>query len=281
MVALILIGLALGSFVNALVWRIHEQEVIAEKKKPSKADTERLRKLSIATGRSMCLSCGHELRARDLIPVASWLLLRGKCRYCGARIPDTPVAELSVPALLIMSYLVWPWELTSVLGWVLFGLWVAVLVGFVALTLYDFRWFLLPNRIVFPLIGIALAFRIALAYLPAAQSWHVIISGFWGAALLAGLFYLLFIISNEQWIGGGDVKLAVVLGLLAGGPLEALLVLFIASTTGTLAVIPLLLQGKPLRHARIPFGPFLIVATVVTVLFSSPVIDWYTGLFTR
>jgi len=278
-VALIFVGLALGSFVNALVWRIRAQEQITEKKKQSKADKAQLSRLSITKGRSMCLSCGHELAPKDLIPIVSWLWLRGKCRYCGARIPDTPVSEVAVPVLLLMSYLWWPWSLASNLNWLLFGLWAICIVSFVALALYDLRWYLLPNRIVFPLIWLALVFRLVAGLQADTGQLSLWLSGVWGAALLAGLFYLLFIISNEQWIGGGDVKLAVALGLLAGGPLATLLLLFLASTTGTLAAVPLLLQGKSIRHMRIPFGPFLILATILTVLFSQSVIDWYIGLF--
>jgi leader peptidase (prepilin peptidase)/N-methyltransferase len=278
-VALIFVGLALGSFVNALVWRIHEQEEIAEKKKPSKTDKARLQQLSIMKGRSMCLSCGHELASKDLIPVVSWLWLRGKCRYCGANIPDTPVAELTVPALLVISYIWWPSQLVSVLDWVLYGLWAICVVGFVALALYDLRWYLLPNRIVFPLVAAAFAFRLILGIQADSSHMSVWLGGLWGVLLLAGLFYCLFVISNEQWIGGGDVKLAVALGLLAGGPLTALLLLFLASITGTLAAVPLLLRGKSIRQARIPFGPFLILATIITVLFGQPIVDWYTGLF--
>jgi prepilin signal peptidase PulO-like enzyme (type II secretory pathway) len=276
---LIFAGLALGSFVNALVWRLHAQDRITDKKKQSKADKARLKRLSITKGRSMCMACGHELASKDLIPIVSWLWLRGKCRYCGARIPDTPVSEVVVPVLLVVSYLWWPWSLVSNLNWLLFGLWAICIVSFVALALYDLRWYLLPNRIVFPLIGVALAFRLLVGLQADTGQLSLWLCGVWGAALLAGLFYLLFIISNEQWIGGGDVKLAVALGLLAGGPLATLLLLFLASTTGTLAAVPLLLQGKSIRHMRIPFGPFLILATILTVLFSQSVIDWYIGLF--
>lgn len=274
------LGLVLGSFVNALVWRIYEQEQLATKNRPSKADKIRLEQLSIVKGRSMCLSCGHELSAKDLIPVLSWLSLRGKCRYCGARIPDTPVAELLVPVLLIVSYLWWPWTLVGVLAWAQFAVWVLCIVAFVALLLYDMRWYLLPNRIVFPVIGLAVAFRGLLAVQSGVNWADVLLAGFWGVLLLAGLFYILFIVSNEQWIGGGDVKLAVALGLLAGGPLAALLLLFFASVGGSVAAVPLLLRGKSVKGLRVPFGPFLILATVVTVLFSQPILSWYMGFFT-
>src|SRR3712207_2755294 len=95
--AFLFFGLCLGSFVNALVWRIHEQDILREKERLSSADKQRLEKLSISKGRSMCMHCGHELAAKDLVPVFSWLYLRGKCRYCKHVIPDSPVAELLVP----------------------------------------------------------------------------------------------------------------------------------------------------------------------------------------
>jgi leader peptidase (prepilin peptidase)/N-methyltransferase len=275
---LIVFGLSFGSFVNALVWRIHDQEEIREKNRRTKADEAALKRLSISRGHSMCLSCKHELRAIDLVPVVSWLWLRGKCRYCGARIPDTPLVELLVPGLFVISYVWWPYELA---GWSIlpFALWLAALVALVALALYDVRWYLLPNRIVFPLIALALAYRISLAFLPDQQLFGVLLAGFWGVISLAGLFFVLFTVSNERWIGGGDVKLAVALGLFAGGPLAALLLLFIASTAGSLAAIPMLARGQSVRQARVPFGPFLIAGTVVTVLYGAAILRWYTGLF--
>ena len=268
-------GLALGSFVNALIWRIHAQDEILDKKKQTKQDRLQLKRLSISRGRSMCLSCRHELRAIDLVPVFSWLWLRGKCRYCGARIPDTPLAELLVPTLFILSYLFWPYSLSG--GAILpFVVW---LVALVALALYDIKWFLLPNRIVWPLATLALIYRITLAIAPGQDTLEVLMAGFWGVLALAGLFFVLFTVSNERWIGGGDVKLAIALGLFAGGPLAAFLVLFIASTSGSLAAIPMLLRGQSVRQARIPFGPFLIGGTIVAVLFGMAMLRWYTGLF--
>jgi len=276
-VILLICGLVLGSFVNALVWRIHEQSALLEKEKLTQADKVRLRRLSISKGRSMCLHCGHELATKDLIPVISWLWLRGKCRYCGARIPDTPLAELLVPALFVISWLWWPYVFAGWAEWAAFILWLACLVGFVALILYDARWYLLPDRIVFPLAVLALGFRVLVSVAASSEWLTVLLGGLWGLVVLAGLFYVLFVVSNERWIGGGDVKLAVVLGLLAGGPLASLVLLFVASLSGTVAAVPLALQGKAIRQARIPFGPFLVAATVVAVLFAGSIVDWYTS----
>ena len=266
---LIVFGLCLGSFVNAATWRLHEQANATQKK--GKQTAAYIRRLSIAKGRSMCSQCHHELAAKDLVPVFSWLWLKGKCRYCHTAIEDSPLVEIALAVLFVASYLWWPQEFHG-LGLYYFVFWLIFLVAFMALAVYDLRWYVLPNKLVFPLIILATA-----QVLGGIVFYHAhasdMLNSFWGVLLLAGLFYVIFQVSKGEWIGGGDVKLAVVLGILVGGPLKALLLLFIASCLGTIAGLPLILAGK--RNAKIPFGPFLLGATLVVVLFGTHIIDWY------
>jgi prepilin signal peptidase PulO-like enzyme (type II secretory pathway) len=266
---LVLLGLCFGSFVNALVWRIHEQEGSRKKK----AD----KKLSITRGRSMCPSCKHELSARDLVPILSWLSLRGKCRYCQKPISwQYPLVELITPVLFVLSYLHWPFEF-GLLGWLIFSQWLVATVLFMALVIYDLRWMLLPNSLVYVLIGVSLAIvALQLGILPASD---VLVSASAGVACSAGLFFVLFQISDGKWIGGGDVKLAIALGLLVGGPLNAVLMLFLASLGGSLIALPLLLLGKAKRKTQLPFGPFLIAATYIVFLFGADITLWYERVF--
>lgn len=275
---LILTGLSLGSFVNALVWRLHEQAAITEKteqgKRLTKADQQRLKQLSISKGRSMCLSCGHELAGRDLVPVLSWLALRGKCRYCGARIPDTPIAELLVPTLFVISYVWWPYSLQTGLNKASFAVWLACVVAFVALALYDLRWFLLPDRVVFPLIGLAVLF-VALQAANNDSPFKVIGGAALGVLLLAGIFFGLHYFSKGQWIGFGDVKLAIALGLLAGTGINSMMLLLFASVIGVVVGLPGLFQHKLAMTSKIPFGPFLLLAACIVVLWGSSISDWY------
>jgi len=272
-VILALLGLIFGSFVNALTWRLHEQEKLAGKK--GKKAAERRQALSISTGRSMCSNCGHELAAKDLVPVFSWLWLRGKCRYCGAHIPDSPIVELATGLLFALSYAAWPFLFQGV-GLFLFVLWLVFVVGFVALAVYDLRWFLLPDRIVLPLTVLAVVqVAVTAVWL---HSWNAVWQPVVGAAIIFGLFWLLFQVSKGAWIGGGDVKLAITLGLLAGTPFKACLVIFFASLIGTIVSIPLMARGKKGLQARIPFGPYLLAATVIVVLYGSSVVDWYQRL---
>jgi len=275
-VVLALLGLVFGSFVNALVWRLHEQAKLRGKK--GNVAAKRREALSIAKGRSMCPHCGHELAAKDLVPVVSWLLLGGKCRYCKARIPDSPLVELLTAVLFVVSYLAWPYSMHGV--WLAqFVFWLGFLVAFVALAVYDLRWFLLPDRIVFPAICMATIEVIMTSI------WQRSLDDLWlpaaGAVVLAGCFWCLYQFSKGKWIGGGDVKLAIVLGLLAGTPFRALTVLFFASLIGTLVSVPELLKGRQGLVRRIPFGPPLLLATVIVVLWGTHIANWYQGLIIR
>jgi leader peptidase (prepilin peptidase)/N-methyltransferase len=280
-IVLAALGLALGSFVNALVWRLHEQEEYAHatsRAKRSKAKQTGAKNLSILTGRSMCTSCHHVLAAKDLVPILSWVALRGKCRYCHKPISwQYPLVELVAVLLFIASYLWWPLGFGSGLGVFSFVLWLIFITAFMALAVYDLRWFLLPDRVVYPLIGLAVIEVIAGAAV-FGGGWGAVMQAAWGVLFSAGLFYLLYVLSRGKWIGFGDVKLAIVLGLLVGGPLHALLLIFVASLFGSLVAVPMLIRGKAKATTQVPFGPFLLASAVVVVLFGSNIAVWYGHL---
>lgn len=268
LVALVLVGLCLGSFVNALVWRTHQQSTAKTNKKR--------REFSISRGRSMCPHCKHSLAARDLVPVLSWLELRGRCRYCNKSISwQYPVVELSMAVLYCVSYLYWPYEF----GWVgalQFIVWLGILVLLMALFVYDLHWMLLPNSLVYTLLGlVGLQTIIGLAS-GVPDVWFVL-NLILGSIALGGVFWLLFQVSGGAWIGGGDVRLGFAIGLLAGSLINSVLLLFIASLLGTVVSLPLILQGKKASH-KVPFGPFLITATVIVYLFGASINSWYQGL---
>lgn len=268
---LIVFGLALGSFVNALVWRLHEQEIESGKKSTAKRQAY-VKDLSVVKGRSMCLHCHYQLAIKDLIPLFSWLGLRGRCRYCHQPIGwQYPLAELLTAVLFVFSYLYWPLALHGT-GLAQFIIWLLLLVGFMALAVYDLKWYLLPNRIVYPLLGLALLqFIVMVVYQP---RWSLVLSAAWGVLIGGGIFYLLFQISKGRWIGGGDVKLGALLGIIVGGPLAAIVLLFTASLTGTLVSVPMMLSGRVKRNTQVPFGPFLLFAAFLVRLFGSATIKW-------
>lgn len=269
-VVLVVLGLCFGSFINALVWRIHKQSKAKSKKKASE--------YSISKGRSQCVHCGHVLAAKDLLPVISWLSLRGKCRYCSKKISwQYPLVEALTAALFVASYIWWPTSLESGLQIASFVTWLVALVGLVALCVYDLRWMILPNRIVFPMGALA-AFSAVLTIVDKGtkQSVVEVVSS---VLIGGGLFYLLFQISKGKWIGGGDVKLGFVLGALIALPAQAALMLFIASMLGTIVSLPMVINKKLTPSTRVPFGPFLIAATIIVKLFGASILDWYLHTF--
>jgi prepilin signal peptidase PulO-like enzyme (type II secretory pathway) len=290
---LVILGLCLGSFVNALVWRLREQEQASKKSKVhkvnsgSKSRTLNLKNfklstskndLSILKGRSMCPDCHHTLAAKDLVPVLSWVTLRGKCRYCHESISwQYPLVELVTAALFVASYVYWPPEFNT-MGKVNFAAWCVVLVGFVALFVYDLKWMMLPNRITYPLIGLTTVLAIV--------NFTVFDGGMTGLmntvismVIAAGLFYALYRMSDGKWIGGGDPKLGLVIGLTITAPLQAFLVLFLASIIGTFVAMPGLLSKKLKSTSHIPFGPFLIIAAIIVRLFGAGITAWYRRRF--
>lgn len=256
--------------MSALVWRLHELET------KKKLTQKQKRELSMVRGRSMCPECRHELAWYDLLPVVSWLSLGGKCRYCGKPIEDTPLVEIVTAALFVGSYLAWPYGFDGA-GAVLFIIWLIFLVGFVALAVYDLKWMLLPNKLVYPLIALVV-FQMVLK-LGFYDVSDVLSEAVWGFVAIGGSFYALFQLSKGKWLGGGDVKLAFMIGPLVGGPLSSVLVIFLASFMGTLVSLPFLV-GKSLKPtSRIPFGPFLLAATVAVYLYGVRIADWYTTAF--
>lgn len=264
------LGLALGSFVNALVWRVHEQ--MGSRKK---ADDPHL---SVLRGRSMCPDCRHTLNMADLIPLLSWLMLKGKCRYCQKPVSaQYPVVEVMTAALFITSYHIWPYGF-SAHGIFFFGTWLITLTGLVALAVYDVRWMLLPNRIVYPLT-VLWAALIAIRAVFFEGGMGLVIGSVIGLIICGGLFWVLFQLSDGEWIGGGDVKLGFLLGLIAGNAMPAFLIIFLASLLGTLWVLPLLVNKKLAIKAQIPFGPFLIVATIIVFLLGDRLIGQFADYF--
>ena len=269
---MIILGLILGSFVNALVWRLRAQEEPTKAQKKLKA-TE----LSMVTGRSMCSQCHHPLAAKDLVPVVSWLSLGGKCRYCSKPIQDTPLPELGLAALFVLSYMLWPTpqQGTTLL---MFIFWLIFLTGFMALAIYDIRWQLLPDKIVWPLVGLA-AVQWGVLFVTERGGWSQALNTAGALLVASGLFWLIYQVSKGEWIGGGDVKLGLILGLLAGTPLKAMLMLFIASLIGTLAAVPVMLKQKTGKGIKLPFGPFLLAGCILVVLLGDKLISAYLTTF--
>jgi prepilin signal peptidase PulO-like enzyme (type II secretory pathway) len=265
---LFVLGLSWGSFVNALVWRLHEQT------NSKKAGTN----LSIINGRSMCVNCRHTLAWYDLIPVFSWLFLRGRCRYCQKPIKDSPLVELTAGLVFAGSYLFWPSTVHLGGQWLLLGSWLTAFVGLLALAVYDLRWMTLPNKVIYPTLAAAAAGRIIYIAAFDNRPLHEILLWAGSIVIASGVFLALFELSKGKWIGYGDVRLGLITGTLLADPAKSLAMIFLASFIGTLVILPSLAGGKKTLASKLPYGPFLIAACSILVVFGDSLLDWYKGL---
>lgn len=284
------VGLVMGSFAGAQVWRLRAHQLEADKKagySVSKNEFRRLKPLlvPIRRDRSHCLNCGHVLEFIDLIPLVSWLSTAGRCRYCKHSIGlFEPVVELSVAAMFILSFVVWPYALDSTMAVLLFGVWLIALVVAAILFVYDLKWFLLPDKANYVFIGLGAIFAVGQLYLRGfSNAGWVSLAG--ALLVLSGLYGALYLYSRlrngeeRTWVGFGDVKLGLGLGFFSLSWPIAFLTLFLANFIGTLLVLPGLLRGKLDRHSHIPFGPLLLIGMVIAVLFGQQIIDLYIRLF--
>ena len=239
-------GMVAGSFISVVAHRVP-------------------RGLSIVAPRSRCPSCKTQIGALDNIPVVSWLLLRGRCRECGARIPALyPIVELGLGAAFLLTVAVlWDQPAQLVLGLVF----VATLA---AITLTDLERRVIPNRIllVSALLGVAIAAVADTSSLPERAIW----------ACAAGGLLLVTALVYPSGMGMGDVKLAALMGLYLGSAVApALLVGFLSGALVGLVMIAR--EGSGARKKGIPFGPFLALGGLVGLLAGDQMIDWYLSTF--
>lgn len=245
-----LLGLVVGSFANVCIHRIPRGE-------------------SVGSPPSRCPGCGQRIRPLDNLPVLSWLVLRGRCRTCGARI------SIRYPLVEAVSGALWG-AVAVVHGPTLGAVFAMVLVtALLVLSLIDLEHHLLPNVITYP--GIALGLM-ASHLVPGTPSLP-------HAALAAAGGYLAFFAIAESYrrtrgaegLGQGDWKLAAMLGAFLGWP-KLLLTVFLASVVGTAVGLFLIaFEGRDGKHA-LPLGTFLGLAGILVVLFGDPVLAWYGAL---
>jgi len=252
-----IMGLLVGSFLNVCIDRLPQNK-------------------SIAYPPSHCEACQHKLSTKDLIPVFSYLRLRGRCRYCQASVPKR-LFWVELATALIFALLYWHYGLSVELGVMAFY---ACL--FTIIFVIDLEHGLILNKVVYPSMVVALL----LALLP--QSWltqvtwltQVIEPGIASAALGGAIgfaIFLLIALVSRGGMGWGDVKLAALIGLATGFPL-VFVAIIMGAILGGIVAVPLLIAKKRNRRETVPFGPFLAVAAMVTLLLGSNILNWYLGL---
>jgi len=246
-----LLGLVVGSFMNVVAWRVPNGQ-------------------SVVHPPSACPQCGHGIRRRDNIPVLSWLLLRGRCRDCGAGISvKYPLVELVTAVLFVLVWL----KFRLGVEFIAYAFLAAIAV---ALTVIDLAYHRLPDVLVLPAYPI-LVFLFALECVMTGQ-WWPLAQALIGAAALFALYFAAALV-YPGGMGFGDVKLAGVLGLALGwlgwGPL--IIGAFSAFLIGGVVGVVLIIAKKSDRRGGIPFGPYMFAGAAVGIAFGTQVWDAYTG----
>ncbi|MEN9920641.1 MAG: hypothetical protein RL538_534 [Candidatus Parcubacteria bacterium] len=257
-----ILGLIIGSFLNVVIYRLHTGKSLS--------------------GNSHCLSCGKNLRALDLIPLVSYLFLRGRCRQCGSYIPVRYfLVELGTALLFLAAYVT-----TDTLAELLYAL--AFISVLMVVVVYDIRHFIIPDRLTIALSGLSIGWLVYV-YAQNQESLPMVLNTVLGAFAGTGFLFLLWFVSRGRWIGFGDVKLAFPLGLFVGGSFVFSMIVY-SFWIG--AFISLLLIGLAkiergklyLRFATprltiksvVPFAPFLIAGCLLVYYTHFDVLSLFT-----
>ncbi len=246
-----ILGLAVGSFLNVVIYRLP-------------------RKKSLITPRSSCPDCGVTIRWHLNVPVLSYLILRGRCRHCGSKISlYYPLVEAVTAALFWLFY--WRYGLTVSAA----GFWL-LSAALVVVFFIDLEWGIIPDVVTLPGIALGLVFSLVSGHLEVTSSALGILAG-------GGTFFALGLLGRaifkKESLGGGDIKLAAMLGAFIG-PLRVFLVFAFSALLGLLTSLVVLCFSARFRRERIlPFGPFLVLAALFIIFCGQELINWYSEHF--
>jgi leader peptidase (prepilin peptidase) / N-methyltransferase len=249
LIFLVVLGLAIGSFLNVCIHRLP-------------------RRLSIVSPGSSCPQCGYVLRWIDNVPIASYLMLLGRCRQCRTRIsPRYPIVELITMGVFVAHYYVFGWDAVLIPRLVLASI-------LIALFAIDLEHHLLPNVITLPGIVVGLLFSVFLP--PGITDAMIGVLAGGGVLWLIGEAYYRY--SGHEGMGGGDVKMLAMIGAFLGWK-PVVLTLVLSSLLGSLVGLTVIaIRRGGLKYA-LPYGTFLALAALTSSLIGAQIIDWYVGLY--
>lgn len=246
------LGLAIGSFLNVVIGRLRSGE----------------------TGwrsRSRCPDCHAVLRPSELIPLVSFLALRGHCRSCGKSISwQYPLVELSTALLFLTAFWLRGGDAGALGGGLLLMVrdWIFIAALMVVFVI-DLRDMVVFDSVTLPMIAIAFLFNAA----SGADPLNLLLA----AAAGAGFFLFQYVISRGRWIGGGDVRIGGMMGMMLGFP-GVVLALFASYVIGAVVALGLLASGKARWSGQMAFGTFLSVGTVLALFFGQRIMAWYASM---
>lgn len=253
----LVLGLAIGSFINVLAYRLRIAESIM--------------------GRSFCPHCRNRIAWYDNVPLVSFVLLRFRCRHCRKRISwQYPIVE----ALTGAAFALVGWRffrMDDFQTWFLAAYQLVMAGSLIAILVYDVLYMEIPSVVLWPAIVVALAFGFVSDLETgtlADFSGGLMLQGLAAAAVAFAFFFSLSEFSKEKWMGKGDAYLAILIGLVAGWP-GIFMALFLAFSIGAICGIILMTIGKKGMKSQIPFAPFLVIGTLAAVIFYHPAVDWY------
>ena len=277
-----IVGSCLGSFACAQVWRMRAKQIVLDKsqnKKVDEAEYKRLSKLVEKNGkfdRSIDLDTGKQLKWFELIPIFSWIILRGKSRYTGKKIGYTEIlSEIIMGILFAGSYLLWPVK-SDIVGLIV---WLICLVGFWMILIYDAKWSLIPDNVSNFLIIMSAISSIVFVF--SSGKGNITANLFnllWSAIILSGVYFIICLLSKEKMIGLGDVKVGLAEAFLLHKWYLAFIALFSANLMGTFFVLPGMIARKIGPKSKIPFAPFLILGMILAQLVGENIFAWYMHL---
>ncbi len=250
-------GAFIGSFLNCVIYRLENKQ-------------------SFLKGRSFCPECKHKLYFFDLIPIFSFIFLKGKCRYCGKKISiQYPLVEIitGLLFLLILNFQFGDSEflILNVLTSIRFLYLLIASSLLIIVFIYDLKHYIIPDKVIYPLIGITFFYQLIYNFQAIDFNfWSFLLSAF-GAA---SFFFFIWLFSKGKCMGFGDVNLAFFMGLFLGWP-NILVALFSAFLIGAIIGIGLIILGKKKLKSQVPFGPFLIIGTFIALFWGQNLINWY------
>jgi len=242
-------GLSIGSFLNCLAWRLVNDESML--------------------GRSYCPRCRQKIAWFDNLPLLSFLILRGRCRHCKERISiQYPLVEILAGLLFLAAYSL-NFQPSTVGGLIILLRDWLIIAAMIAVFVIDLRWYLILDVVTIPSTAVFFLLNIFLGF-----DWFILlISGIIGGSF----FFVQYIISRGKWIGGGDIRLGFLMGVILGWP-YVILAIFLAYIIGSLVAVPLLITKKKGLKSELPLGVFLSTSTIIVLLFGEKILDWYLRL---
>ncbi len=245
-----LFGTIVGSFLNCVIYRLEQGQ-------------------SFLKGRSYCPFCKHTLSWQDLIPVLSFLFLKGKCRYCQKKISiQYPLVELSAGILFLFIYLISRGPSSVIFNWMVSSFLIIIFI-------YDFKHYIIPDKVIWPAIIIAGIFNFQFSIF---NEFSIFKFSILSAISAAAFFLLIVLVSRGKWMGVGDIKLAFLMGLFLGWP-NILVALLSAFFIGAIIGTGLIVAGRKKLSSEVPFGPFLITGTFLAMLWGGEIVNWYLTFF--